>query len=94
MKIEAQQEIENMIDEIMSHSPAEPEFCCICSASDNDKEHDHLRHCYKVGQDILSNEMFRPHLWHEEMGKLQRGENPICSNRYLCRKRAIKKTTS
>lgn len=79
--------LDKMTDELLRSSPSEPEFCKLCGSPDNNKEHDSLRHCYKVSQDLLSNEMFKPRLFQEEMNTLERGENPICSNRKLCRQR-------
>ena len=87
--MKGQNEMEAMLDELLSHNTSEPEFCTICGSKDRDKEHDHLRHCYKVSQDLLSNTMFKPQLIQEEMNTLERGENPICSNRTLCRKRLL-----
>jgi len=45
------------MDAILSHESA-PEFCALCGSPDNDKDSDHLRHCYKLAQDKLSSDMF------------------------------------
>jgi hypothetical protein len=72
--------------------PAEENVCVLCGSPDRDKKSDHLRECYKTTQDKLDVGMFHPHLTQDEMGALQRGFNPICSNRKKCFQRQLSKS--
>ncbi|KKN36695.1 hypothetical protein LCGC14_0770830 [marine sediment metagenome] len=65
----------------------EMDKCILCKTPDNDKKSDHLRHCYKIAQDKLDQSMYKPRLFYAELNRLQRGGNPICSNRTKCRDR-------
>lgn len=61
--------------------------CVLCGCPDRDKRTDHLREVYKSSQDKLSRYQYHPRLTQEEMGRLQRGSNPVCSNMFKCRQR-------
>lgn len=63
------------------------DVCILCGSHDMDLKTDHLRECYKVSQDKLDAGTYRPVLFYDEMSRLQRGFNIICSNRSKCRKR-------
>lgn len=65
----------------------EIEVCTLCGSPDRDKQSDHLREVYKITNEKLDKGQYHPHLFYDEMIKLQRGGNPVCSNMRKCRER-------
>lgn len=61
------------------------EACKLCGRTDQNLKTDHLRECYKIGQNILSKSQYRPVLFYDEINTLQMGSNIICNNRKKCR---------
>lgn len=76
---------QNAVHSLYERKVDTADTCKLCGRSDNNLKSDHLRECYKTNQSQLSKELYRPHLFYDELNSLQTGFNHICSNRKKCR---------